>query len=296
MLGATHGSHQNSRAGRSWDASLTKMGKVVTVSRSTRRWPFRRDGPRRASSASSWSSSGTAPSSTWIRRSPARRDRYVDLSGVEPDERTIDAMPAENAKAYQLSRSSTTEDQTPQGRDQEPDNFQAVDDLRLLMGFRVEAVVAARQIDALLEKHYAKSESLGRGQRARVGRSVRRDGGFQRSVDRPRGGPRRRGRQPGHQAPEPGAAPGDQGSASDIHLEPFENEFKIRYRIDGVLYEMVPRPSTSARRSLRASRSWRIWTSPSGVSRRTDASSSPWAAAPWISAWPCSRRSTARAS
>lgn len=30
--------------------------------------------------------------------------------------------------------------------------------------------------------------------------------------------------------------------ASDIHLEPFENEFKIRYRVDGALYEMAPPP------------------------------------------------------
>ncbi len=30
--------------------------------------------------------------------------------------------------------------------------------------------------------------------------------------------------------------------ASDIHFEPFEDEFKVRYRIDGVLYEMLPVP------------------------------------------------------
>ena len=30
--------------------------------------------------------------------------------------------------------------------------------------------------------------------------------------------------------------------ASDIHFEPFEDEFKMRYRIDGILYEMVPPP------------------------------------------------------
>lgn len=30
--------------------------------------------------------------------------------------------------------------------------------------------------------------------------------------------------------------------ASDIHFEPFENEFKIRYRVDGALYEMTPPP------------------------------------------------------
>jgi type IV pilus assembly protein PilB len=30
--------------------------------------------------------------------------------------------------------------------------------------------------------------------------------------------------------------------ASDVHFEPFEDEFKMRYRVDGVLYEMVPPP------------------------------------------------------
>ena len=35
--------------------------------------------------------------------------------------------------------------------------------------------------------------------------------------------------------------------ASDIHLEPFEKEFKIRYRVDGVLYEMMPPPIQLAR-------------------------------------------------
>src|SRR4051794_35189503 len=33
-----------------------------------------------------------------------------------------------------------------------------------------------------------------------------------------------------------------QNRASDIHFEPFENEFKIRYRVDGALYEMAPPP------------------------------------------------------
>ena len=33
-----------------------------------------------------------------------------------------------------------------------------------------------------------------------------------------------------------------QGGASDVHLEPFENEFKIRYRVDGALYEIAPPP------------------------------------------------------
>ena len=34
--------------------------------------------------------------------------------------------------------------------------------------------------------------------------------------------------------------------ASDIHFEPFEDEFRIRYRIDGALYEMAPPPKNLA--------------------------------------------------
>jgi type IV pilus assembly protein PilB len=33
-----------------------------------------------------------------------------------------------------------------------------------------------------------------------------------------------------------------QDRASDIHFEPFETEFRIRYRVDGALYEMSPPP------------------------------------------------------
>ena len=33
-----------------------------------------------------------------------------------------------------------------------------------------------------------------------------------------------------------------QDRASDIHFEPFEDEFKVRYRVEGALYEMTPPP------------------------------------------------------
>ena len=35
-----------------------------------------------------------------------------------------------------------------------------------------------------------------------------------------------------------------QDRASDIHFEPFETEYKIRYRVDGALYEMAPPPKS----------------------------------------------------
>jgi len=37
-----------------------------------------------------------------------------------------------------------------------------------------------------------------------------------------------------------------QDRASDIHFEPFEDEFRIRYRVDGALYEMSPPPKQLA--------------------------------------------------
>ena len=35
--------------------------------------------------------------------------------------------------------------------------------------------------------------------------------------------------------------------ASDIHFEPFEEEFRIRYRVDGALWEMSPPPKNASR-------------------------------------------------
>ncbi|MEM6821285.1 MAG: GspE/PulE family protein [Verrucomicrobiota bacterium] len=37
-----------------------------------------------------------------------------------------------------------------------------------------------------------------------------------------------------------------EAQASDVHFEPFEKEFKIRYRVDGALYEMAPPPKRLA--------------------------------------------------
>ena len=65
-----------------------------------------------------------------------------------------------------------------------------------------------------------------------------------------------------------------QDRASDIHFEPFEDEFKVRYRIDGVLYEMVPPPKhLHIAISSRIKVMRRAWTSPSGACPRTAASS-----------------------
>jgi type IV pilus assembly protein PilB len=125
------------------------------------------------------------------------------------------------------------------------ENFQAVDDLRLLMGFNVEAVVAdAGVIDGLIEKYYASRSSA----MTDLVSGMASDEKFASLA------------QAGDQSIDLDAvleAADDnqivklinlvllqaiKDRASDIHFEPFEHEFKMRYRIDGVLYEMVPPP------------------------------------------------------
>jgi len=170
---------------------------------------------------------------------------YVDLAGLELDAQTVGAIPSDNAKAYQC----VPIEYNPSTRQlkialKSPDNFQAVDDLRLLMGAKVEAVVASPdQIDALIAKHYAKDESMqdvvsalaSDAKLAELGthsdQSIDLDAVMEAADD--------------NQVIKLlnlVLLQAIRDRASDIHFEPFETEFKMRYRIDGVLYEMVPPP------------------------------------------------------
>lgn len=170
--------------------------------------------------------------------------KYMDLAGVELAEDAVAAIPAETANAYQVvpvSYNPTSKRLTIAMKT--PDNFRAVDDLRLLMGFNVEAVVGDEEsIDGLLKQHYSKSESM-----SDVVSSLAEDDKFADLAGR------------GDSIDLDAVLEASEDNqvikllnlvllqairdrASDIHFEPFETEFKMRYRIDGVLYEMVPPP------------------------------------------------------
>lgn len=169
---------------------------------------------------------------------------YVDIDEDIPQE-AIEAIPAETAQAYQV----VPLEFNPKGRKikiamKSPDNFRAVDDLRLLMGFNVDAVIAdADRINELIAKHYSKTESVAnvvqelasneklQGLASSSGASIDLDAVLEASED--------------NQVIKLlnlVLLQAIRDRASDIHFEPFENEFKMRYRIDGVLYEMVPPP------------------------------------------------------
>jgi type IV pilus assembly protein PilB len=172
---------------------------------------------------------------------------YVDLTGFDIPEAFRDVVPSENIRAYGV----VPVEYNPTSKRlkvamKSPDNFRAVDDLRMLMGFNVDAVVGdAAMIDALIKKHYSKQESVGD-----VISNIKLDEKFAKA-----GGGGATGQSIDLDAVMDAASDNQvvkllnlvlmqaiKDRASDIHFEPFENEFKMRYRIDGVLYEMVPPP------------------------------------------------------
>jgi type IV pilus assembly protein PilB len=125
------------------------------------------------------------------------------------------------------------------------DNFRAVDDLQSLMGYRVTAKIGdPEQIDRLIQKYYqATAESLGEilGELTQDdslkdlkgrGESIDLDS-LKEAADS----------NPVRKLINLVLLQAIKDKASDIHFEPFEDEFKMRYRIDGVLYEMMPPPA-----------------------------------------------------
>ncbi len=167
----------------------------------------------------------------------------VDEKSISND--VFKALPPESANTYQIipieynesARSLTIAMKSP-------DNFRAVDDLRLLMGFKVTAVVAPEeQIDAILQKRYSGESTSMANMMADLGEDEALS-----SLE---------GRTDSIDLDELASAASDnkvvrlinlvllqaiKDKASDIHFEPFEDEFKMRYRIDGVLYELIPPP------------------------------------------------------
>lgn len=59
------------------------------------------------------------------------------------------------------------------------------------------------------------------------------------------------------------------GGSSDLHFEPYEKTYRVRFRTDGILHEVARPPIQLAPASQRASKSWRAWIYLSAASLRT---------------------------
>jgi len=170
---------------------------------------------------------------------------FVKLDDDEIPSEVIAYVPAQMAKTYRI---------VPLEYDKRrneltvvldsADNFRATDDLSTLMGFTVKAKVTDQaSLESALNKYYAgKEESINelvgeieedstltefRGRDASIDLEELKELAESNPVKK---------------LLNLVLLQAIRDKASDIHFEPFENEYKMRYRIDGILYEMVPPP------------------------------------------------------
>ncbi len=126
-----------------------------------------------------------------------------------------------------------------------PDNFQATDDLSTLMGYNVRAAITPPEtLQAALDRYYpedAADSITGLIDEISSDESLARFEGRGASIDLDEL-KELADSNPVKKLLNLVLLQAIRDKASDVHFEPFEGEFKMRYRIDGVLYEMVPPP------------------------------------------------------
>lgn len=127
----------------------------------------------------------------------------------------------------------------------DPFNSRIVDDLSFVLGRNARIAVADPvHVDALVKRYYGVDEaSLDDVLRQLDGKGERSEESENLSVDDLEA---MAGQTPVIRLVNLMLGQAIRENASDIHFEPFESEFKVRYRIDGALYEMSPPPKSLA--------------------------------------------------
>ncbi|MCA9244476.1 MAG: Flp pilus assembly complex ATPase component TadA [Phycisphaerales bacterium] len=170
----------------------------------------------------------------------------LDVNDIDIDRAVLGLVPNQMAHTYRVIPTDYDRETNTLGVVLDsPDNFRATDDLKTLMGFNVIARITSPQsMSKALERLYpeeaaqsitdliseigddeALGKLAGRGESIDISdvRAAAESNAVKRLVNLV-------------------LLQAIKDKASDIHFEPFEDEFKIRYRIDGVLFEMVPPP------------------------------------------------------
>ncbi len=171
---------------------------------------------------------------------------YLSLDGIDIPSDVVEKVPAQMAKTYHIVpvEYNTQLNQLTVALDN-PENFRATDDLSTLMGFKVTAKITdADALEKALTTYY----------------ETQSDNNINELIDEIQGDTflaEFEGRNQSIDLDELKELSESnpvkkllnlvllqaiRDKASDIHFEPFEDEYKMRYRIDGVLYEMVPPP------------------------------------------------------
>lgn len=166
---------------------------------------------------------------------------FLDLSGQEIPPQVLRLIPAGLARLHRVLPIAVS-DNTLSVALVDPLDIRAAEDLRFALGKDLHVVVSpTEQVEDLIRRHYGAEGSSMEDildQLGETGELLALSG-----TDEPAS----------KAEAEANATPiirlvdlilcrAIQDHASDIHFEPFENEFKIRYRVDGALYEMAPPP------------------------------------------------------
>jgi type IV pilus assembly protein PilB len=169
----------------------------------------------------------------------------VDLTNVEPSEDALKMVTVSMAQAYHVVPISF-HDNVLTIATANPQNINARDDLRFMLNCDVEAAVASEeQISFTMDRLY-------HGQKESIKDLLENMTGEEMEVLT-----QSETNDPKNIEAQANAVPvvkflnlvlltAIKDQASDIHFEPFENEFKIRYRIDGTLLEIPPPPRALA--------------------------------------------------
>ncbi len=170
---------------------------------------------------------------------------YVSLDGLDIPADVVERVPAQMAKTYHIVpiEYNQSRNELSVALDN-PENFRATDDLSTLMGFKVTAKITDPDaLEKTLTKYYeTQDENINELIDEIQGDTFLAEfEGRNQSIDLDELKELSESN-PVKKLLNLVLLQAIRDKASDIHFEPFEDEYKMRYRIDGVLYEMVPPP------------------------------------------------------
>jgi type IV pilus assembly protein PilB len=168
----------------------------------------------------------------------------IDLKDFEIDEDVVKLVPKTTADKHQVVPVNRAGSSLIIAMS-DPSNILAIDDIKFITGYNVEVVVASEQaIKEALERCYAeKAPSLDElmGDLGDTDVSVVEEQGDGDVVDLER----LAGDAPVVKAVNSLLLQAISKGASDIHVEPYEKDFRVRFRIDGELYDVKRLPISS---------------------------------------------------
>jgi type IV pilus assembly protein PilB len=170
----------------------------------------------------------------------------ITLANIDIEQSVIDLVPSQMAHSYRIVPTEYDRESNTLGVAlSSPDNFHATDDLKTLMGFNVVARITTHDdMTEALNRFYPEEEAETINE---LISEISEDGDLARFDGRGESIDLDDLREMAQSNPVKKLVnlvllQAIRDAASDIHFEPFEDEFKMRYRIDGVLFEMVPPP------------------------------------------------------